>query len=65
MLRGRSHLLPEDVHAVARDVLRHRVLLTFDALARGITAEDVVERVVSTVTAPRMSSGPTAVPVGS
>jgi len=55
LVRGRSYVLPQDVYDVARDVLRHRVLLSYDAIADGVKAEDVVERVVTSVTAPRVS----------
>ncbi len=60
LLRGRDYVLPQDVYDVARDVLRHRVLLSYEALADGVTAEDVVERVVRTVLAPRVSPGQAA-----
>ncbi|HRA34503.1 MAG TPA: MoxR family ATPase, partial [Acidimicrobiales bacterium] len=55
LIRGRRYVLPQDIYDVARDVLRHRVLLTFEAVAEGVQAEAVVERVVSTVVAPRVS----------
>jgi MoxR-like ATPase len=55
LLRGRSYVLPQDVYDVSRDILRHRLLLTYEALADGVSASDVVERVVRTVTAPRIS----------
>src|SRR5829696_245898 len=58
LLRGRSYALPQDVYDVSRDVLRHRVLLSYEALADG-----VVERVVRTVGAPRVTptqDGPVA-----
>jgi MoxR-like ATPase len=57
LLRGRDYLLPQDVYDVSRDILRHRVLLSYEALADGIDAEQVVERVVRTVVAPRISPG--------
>jgi MoxR-like ATPase len=57
LLRGRSYVLPQDVYDVSRDILRHRLLLTYEALADGVSANDVVERVVRTVTAPRVSPG--------
>jgi MoxR-like ATPase len=57
LLRGRDYALPQDLYDVSRDVLRHRVLLSYEALADGVTAEDVVERVVRTVVAPRVSPG--------
>ena len=55
LLRGRTHVLAQDVYDVSRDILRHRVLLSYDALAEGITADQVVERVVRTVLAPRVT----------
>jgi MoxR-like ATPase len=55
LLRGRSYALPQDIYDVARDVLRHRVLLSYDALADGVDVEDVIERVVRTVLAPRVT----------
>ena len=55
LLRGRSYALPQDVYDVARDVLRHRVLLSYEGLADGVDADAVVERVVRTVGAPRVT----------
>jgi MoxR-like ATPase len=57
LMRKRAYVLPQDIFDVSRDVLRHRVLLSFDAVADGVTAEAVVERVVRTVLAPRVSPG--------
>jgi MoxR-like ATPase len=57
LLRSRTYVLPQDVYDVARDVFRHRVLLSYEALADGVTAEHVVERVVRTVVAPRITPG--------
>jgi MoxR-like ATPase len=55
LMRGRSYAVPQDVYDVAPDVLRHRVLLSYEALADGIEAEHVVARVVQTVGAPRIT----------
>ncbi|MBX3286095.1 MAG: AAA family ATPase, partial [Actinobacteria bacterium] len=55
LIRGRRYVLPQDVFDVAPDVLRHRILLSYDALADGVDVEDVVTRIVSTVVAPRVS----------
>jgi MoxR-like ATPase len=55
VLRGRRFLVPQDVYDVAPEVLRHRVLLTFDAIAQDITPDDVVARVLATVPAPRVA----------
>jgi MoxR-like ATPase len=55
LLRGREFVLPQDVYDVAPDVLRHRVLLSYEAIADGVTAEHIVNRVVGTVLAPRLA----------
>jgi MoxR-like ATPase len=55
LLRGREFVLPQDVYDVAPDVLRHRILLSYEAIADGITAEHIVNRIVSTVLAPRLA----------
>ena len=55
LLRGRDFLLPQDVADVAPEVLRHRIALTYDALADGVDVEDLVTRVLSTVPAPRVT----------
>ena len=49
VLDGRGYALPEDVKAVAPDVLRHRVLLTYEAEAEGLSADRVVERILAAV----------------
>jgi MoxR-like ATPase len=51
-LRGRAYVLPEDVRAMALDVLRHRVLLTFEAEAEEIDSDNVVTRILDAVPAP-------------
>jgi len=55
LLRGRTHLLPQDVFDVAPEVFRHRLLLTYDALAEGIGVDDVITKLLSTVGAPRVA----------
>ncbi len=56
LLRGRNHLLPQDVYDVAYDVLNHRLVLSFDAVADGVSVDDVLVEVLTTVVAPRLSS---------
>ena len=51
-LCGRGFVIPDDVKAVAPDVLRHRILLTYEAEAEGIRTEDIVSRILQTVPAP-------------
>jgi MoxR-like ATPase len=51
-LRGRAYVAPEDVKAVAPDVLRHRVVTTYEAEAEEITPDDVVARILERVPVP-------------
>ena len=51
-LRGRDYVVPEDVRALAPDVLRHRVVLTFEAEAENVSSDDVVSRLLDAVKAP-------------
>ncbi len=51
-LKRRGFVTPEDVRAVGLDVLRHRVLLTYEAEAEEVTSEDVVSRILNTVEVP-------------
>jgi len=52
LIQGRAHVIPDDVKAVAPDVLRHRLILTFEAEADGVEPDDVVERVLEQVPVP-------------
>jgi MoxR-like ATPase len=51
-LRGRDYALPEDVVDLAPDVLRHRLVLSYEALAEGITADELVRKLIEKVRAP-------------
>jgi MoxR-like ATPase len=51
-LQGRGYVIPEDVKAIARDVLRHRILLTYEAEAESVTSEQIVDRVLERVEVP-------------
>jgi MoxR-like ATPase len=51
-LRGRAFVVPEDVKAMAYDVLRHRVLLTFEAEAEDVDADQVIGRILEAVGVP-------------
>ena len=51
-LRRRGYVTPEDVRAVGMDVLRHRVLVTYEAEAEEVTSEDVVTKVLNAVEVP-------------
>lgn len=51
-LRGRAYVVPEDVRAMAPDVLRHRVLLTFEAEAEDVTPDAIIGKLLDAVEAP-------------
>ena len=51
-LRGRSFVTPDDIKAIAPDVLRHRVLTTYEAEAEEVTSDDIVSRVLARVESP-------------
>jgi MoxR-like ATPase len=51
-LRGRGYALPEDVTDLAPDVLRHRLVLSYEALADGISADQLIDRILHHVPAP-------------
>jgi MoxR-like ATPase len=53
LLRGRGHVTADDVRDLAADVLRHRLVLTYDALSEGITADSILERVLGAIAAPQ------------
>ncbi len=52
LLRGRGHVVPDDVRDLASDVLRHRIVLSYDALSEGVTADQLLERVLAAVPEP-------------
>lgn len=52
LLAGRDYVVPEDAKAFAHEVLRHRIVLTFEALADGVTSDQIVDRIVETVPVP-------------
>lgn len=51
-LRGRGYVVPEDVRAVAHDVLRHRIGLTYEAEANTITADEIISTILDKVEVP-------------
>ena len=51
-LRGRTFVTPDDVKAIAPDVLRHRVLTTYEAEAEEVTSDDIVRRVLDAIESP-------------
>ena len=63
LLRGRDYVLPVDVRDLARDVLRHRIVLTYEALAAGVDADRVLDDVLESVPC-RTSSCDAGAPYG-
>jgi MoxR-like ATPase len=55
LLRGRGFVLPDDVRALALDVLRHRLVLTYEALAEDVDADALLGRVIAAVPIPEVT----------
>ena len=51
-LSGRDYVSPEDIHVIAHDVLRHRILLTFEAEAEGVSSDDFIDELLRLVALP-------------
>jgi MoxR-like ATPase len=51
-LDGRGYVTPDDVKAVAKDVLRHRVIITYEAEAEDLTPDEIIDRVLQGVAVP-------------
>jgi len=51
-VRGRGYVTPEDIKAVGPDVLRHRIILSYEAEAEEVTADEVVRRIFDAVPVP-------------
>ena len=51
-LAGRDFVTPEDIHAVIYDILRHRIILSFEAQAEGFTSDDIIGRLLNLVPLP-------------
>ena len=56
LLRGRDYATAEDVRALAKDALRHRLVLSYQALAENVSADEILDRVLAAVPAPEVSS---------
>jgi MoxR-like ATPase len=58
LLRGREHVVLGDVRDLAADVLRHRLVLSYDALGDGVSADDILDRVLGAVAPPGQADEP-------
>ena len=54
LLRGRRYVLPQDIYEISKDVLRHRMVLTYQALAEGVTSDKILDAVLASVQQPRV-----------
>ena len=61
LLRGRDYATVEDVRALATDALRHRLVLSYQALAENVTADEILDRVLAAVPVPEVSTARPAV----
>ena len=52
LFEERTYVIPDDIKSIAHNVLRHRLILTFDAEARGLTTDDVIYQLLETVNVP-------------
>jgi MoxR-like ATPase len=60
LLRGRDYVLVEDLHALAADALRHRLVLSYQALAEEVSPDTILERVVAAVPVPQLDLAETS-----
>ncbi len=54
LVRGRDYALPQDVHDLALDVIRHRLVLSYEALAENVTADDILRKILAAVPLPKV-----------
>jgi MoxR-like ATPase len=52
LLQGRGYVTPEDVKNIGPDVLRHRIILTYEAEAQAVTTDDIIKKIFNTVPVP-------------
>jgi MoxR-like ATPase len=52
LLQGRAYVTPEDIKNIGPDVLRHRIILTYEAEAQGVTTDDIIKKIFNTIPVP-------------
>jgi MoxR-like ATPase len=57
LLRGRDYALVEDLQSLVKDALRHRLVLTYQALAEEVSPDSILDSVIAAVPAPRIELG--------
>jgi MoxR-like ATPase len=53
-VRGRSYALPQDVLDMALDVMRHRLVLSYEALSDNVTADDLIKQILDSIPRPEV-----------
>ena len=51
-LKGRTYVTPQDVKDIAKDILRHRIILTYEAEADNLTPDDIIQNILDTIPTP-------------
>jgi MoxR-like ATPase len=51
-IRGRTYVIPQDLIDLAHDVIRHRIIPSYEALSDGVTTDDILQKVMQAVPAP-------------
>jgi MoxR-like ATPase len=61
LMRGRDYVVPEDLHALVKEAFRHRLVLSYQALAEEVSADSILDRVLAAVSVPQLDlARPTA-----
>jgi MoxR-like ATPase len=55
LVRGREYALPDDLREIAHDVFRHRLVLSYEALADGVSPDDIIDRILDAVPVPELA----------
>jgi MoxR-like ATPase len=58
LVRGRDYVLAEDLHALAKDAMRHRLVLTYQALAEEVSSDSILDTVIAAVPVPKTDLAP-------
>ena len=51
-LRGRGYVIPDDIKQIGMDILRHRIIITYEAEAEELTSEDIIKKIFDEVEVP-------------
>jgi MoxR-like ATPase len=52
LLQGRAYVTPEDIKSIGPDVLRHRIILTYEAEAQAVTSDSIIQKIFNAVPVP-------------